>query len=130
LAQPGPQNNLRTLHSQGIERWSNTAGHYSVIISNSYGSITSRVAIVTVILSSNPALALSASGSTGGAFALSWNNLSAAPPLSYQVQYNTNMASTCWSNLGAPVTGSTPSMNFTDPVGSNVQRFYRVQLVQ
>ena len=110
--------------------WINNAGDYSVIISNIYGSITSTVSIVTVILSGSPGLILSASGPTEGAFALSWNNLSAAPPLSYQVQYNTNMASSSWSNLGAIVTGTNPLMNSIDPVGSNVQRYYRVQLVQ
>jgi sugar lactone lactonase YvrE len=109
---------------------SNTAGHYSVIISNAYGSITSTVAIVTVILSPNPVLILRASGLAGGAFALNWSNLTATPPLSYQVQYNSNLASTNWSNLGTLVTGNIPLMNFTDPVGSNVRRFYRVRLVQ
>jgi len=109
---------------------SNNAGSYSVIISNTYGSITSTVAIVTVILSANPALSLRASGVTGGGFALTWNNLIAAPPLSYQVQYKANLTSPYWGNIGAVLSGTTPLMNFTDPVGSNVQRFYHVRLVQ
>jgi sugar lactone lactonase YvrE len=109
---------------------SNNAGSYSVIVSNAYGSITSTVAILTIILPPNTALNLSADGITNGRFGLNWNNLSAVPPLSYQVQYNTNLGSIYWSNLGALVTGTNPLISFTDLVGSNVQRFYRVQLVQ
>jgi len=117
-----------TLYTYELENASsNNAGSYSVIISNTYGSITSTVATVTVILSANPAINLSTSGVTGGGFALNWNNLTTAPSLSYQVQYKTNLASPFWSNIGTPVTGTT---NFTDPIGSDIQRFYRVQLVQ
>jgi len=108
---------------------SNNAGNYSVIISNTFGSITSTVAMVTVILSANPALSLSGSV-TNGVFALNWNNLSATPPLSYQVQYTTNLFSPYWSNLGDVVTGTNPVMNFTDPMAMDVQRFYRIQFVQ
>jgi hypothetical protein len=48
------------------------------------------------------------------------------PPVTYQVQYTTNLGSGIWSNLGSLQT----TTSFTDSPGADAQRFYRVQVVQ
>jgi hypothetical protein len=44
----------------------------------------------------------------------------------YQVQFNTNLVQTNWSDLGAPVTATNTTMSGSDAVGPEPQRSYRV----
>lgn len=106
------------------------AGDYSVVVSSPYGSATSSVARVTVILSTNPVVNLQAAALSGGDFSLSWNALSAIPPISYQVQYRSNLTSGDWVNLGGVVSGTNISLSVTDAISNDPQRFYRVLPVQ
>jgi hypothetical protein len=48
----------------------------------------------------------------------------------YQLQYNSDLSSTNWINLGSPVTATGSSLNFTDFITNGPQRFYRLALSQ
>jgi uncharacterized repeat protein (TIGR03803 family) len=63
---------------------------------------------------------------TGGNIILTW---SAAAGQMYQLQYKTNLNSTNWINLGAPITATGSSVSASDAlVAGPAQRFYRVML--
>jgi hypothetical protein len=63
---------------------------------------------------------------TGGVFQFSWNTVDAYPPVGYQVQTTTNLASGIWTNLGGVLTGASATVtNSTERQG-----FYRILLVQ
>jgi len=47
----------------------------------------------------------------------------------YQLQYNTNLGSTNWSNLGGPVMAVGAALSATDSITNGPRRFYRVVLV-
>jgi len=46
----------------------------------------------------------------------------------YQLQYNSDLNSTNWTNLGSPVTATGASFSTTDPLTNAPQRFYRLVL--
>lgn len=60
----------------------------------------------------------------------SWNPLPmyAYPPVSYQVQYSTNLTLGSWLNMGNVITNG--NLSFTDVTTMNPQRYYRILLVQ
>jgi len=47
----------------------------------------------------------------------------------YQLQFKTNLTQTNWSNLGVPITETNSSLNASDPINANPQRYYRVKLL-
>jgi uncharacterized repeat protein (TIGR03803 family) len=47
----------------------------------------------------------------------------------YQVQYRTNLNQAGWSNLGNPVAGANGTASFSETIGSNSEKFYRVEAV-
>jgi uncharacterized repeat protein (TIGR03803 family) len=106
-----------------------SSGNYSVLITNTWGSITSSAALLTVVTGSTgfPPQIQSPSA-TNGSFIFSWPVVDANPPVGYQVQYTTNLASGVWTNIGGVITNGNTS--FTNSVDSNSQGFYRVQLIQ
>ena len=63
---------------------------------------------------------------TNGTFSFTWSTVSC---YTYQVQYNPDLTSTNWSNLGSASTATNGTMSASDSIGINLQRFYRV-LVQ
>jgi hypothetical protein len=99
------------------------AGNYTVIIANSYGSVTSSVVTLTVAL---PAPNLLSFATTNGLFNFSWSALS---NLNYQVQYSTNLTSTNWMNLGNPITATNGTASASDPFAPILQRYYRIELL-
>lgn len=54
---------------------------------------------------------------------LTW---SAVAGQSYQVQYNSDLSSTNWNELGSAVTATNGIMSVSDGIGPDLQRFYRV----
>jgi hypothetical protein len=46
-----------------------------------------------------------------------------------QLQYNTNLASANWFDLGSPITGTNASLFASDSTATNSQRFYRIRLL-
>jgi len=63
---------------------------------------------------------------TNGAFAFNW---SAATGRTYQVQFIARLGQTNWSNWGSAVPATNSIATAADPLGTNQQRFYRVELV-
>jgi len=47
----------------------------------------------------------------------------------YQLQYNSDLSSTNWTNLGSPTNATGATINATDSVTNGPQRFYRVVLL-
>jgi uncharacterized repeat protein (TIGR03803 family) len=98
------------------------AGTYSVVVSNALGNVTSAGGTLTVLF---PPV-FQAVAKSNSSFVLSW---SAAVGQKYQLQYNTNLNSTNWLNLGNAITASTGAVSASDLIGANPQRFYRVILL-
>jgi hypothetical protein len=61
---------------------------------------------------------------TNGMFSFTWDSL---PGFVFQVQYKTNLNQPNWINLGSTITASNTVVSATNPIGSDKQRFYRVQ---
>jgi hypothetical protein len=58
-------------------------------------------------------------------FSLSWK---AREGQSYQLQYSASLTPPVWSNWGAAILATNVVMSASEPLGTNVQRFYRVVL--
>jgi len=61
-----------------------------------------------------------------GSLTLAW---SAVTGLTYQVQYTTNLSQATWSNLGSATVATNSTMNASDSIEPDGQRFYRVALL-
>ncbi|MDB6109111.1 MAG: repeat containing protein, partial [Pedosphaera sp.] len=72
----------------------------------------------------------SAASVTGGSFRFVWNTVNTYPPVGYQVQYSTNLVDPAWLDVGGVLTGTNGALGFTNSLGIDSQRFYRVVLVQ
>jgi hypothetical protein len=101
------------------------AGSYFVIVTNNYGSATSSIASLTVMLPPIVPTSTQTNGSSNIGFA--W---SAIPGLTYQVEYKTNLSQADWINLGDPVVTTNTAASVLDSFGTDPQRFYRVELLQ
>ena len=64
--------------------------------------------------------------SPAGGVTLTW---SAAIGQSYQPQYTSDLLSTNWTSLGAPIIATNLTLTVSDSPGTNSQQFYRVQLL-
>ena len=64
---------------------------------------------------------------TNGAARLTWSSVSNHV---YQVQYLTKLTQNNWSNLNGGLTATNITQTATDPIGTNVSRFYRILLSQ
>jgi sugar lactone lactonase YvrE len=62
---------------------------------------------------------------TNGAVSIDWNG---AEGRVHQVQYNADLSTTNWANLGEPRLSGTDPLTLTDLIGTNAQRFYRVRV--
>jgi subtilase family serine protease len=58
-----------------------------------------------------------------------WLNWTALPGLPYQMQYKTNLLQGSWINLGSIVTATNTTMTIPDVIGTDPQRYYRIQWV-
>jgi hypothetical protein len=93
------------------------AGQYDVIVTNSYGSVTSSVVTLNVVF------LFQSVAQNGSIVTFSWLTTS---NVSYQVQYTTNLASSNWIDLGAAIVATNSVTSATDNLGPDPQRFYRV----
>jgi hypothetical protein len=94
----------------------NNAGNYTVVASNTSGSVTSVVAALAVFTSQ---ATLSGAAVTNNSFKMTIGQVSG---LNYIIQANTNLNTTNWVAL----TTNTAPFTFTDPAfTNNAQRFYR-----
>jgi hypothetical protein len=46
----------------------------------------------------------------------------------YQLQYNSDLTSTNWTNLGSPIPATASTLTATDTLTHGPQRFYRLVL--
>ena len=94
------------------------AGNYSVVITNSAGSVTSSNALLTVIVPPTVALQLLAGYPVLNLNGMLSNN--------FTVQYSTNLSGTNWINLRSLSNLSSSPYQFLDPAGVvSPARFYR-----
>jgi uncharacterized repeat protein (TIGR03803 family) len=115
----GSTNRVLTLTNASLT----DSGNYSVIVSNVLGSILSSNGLLTVALPpvfQTPAI-------TNRTVNLHW---SAIAGLKYQLQYNANLSSASWINLGNAVTASNGVLTATDVIGTPARRYYRVAVTQ
>ena len=61
-----------------------------------------------------------------GSIQLAWTAL---PGAQYQAQSKTNLTQTNWSNLSSVITATMNPMTFSNNIGPDPQRFYRVVLL-
>jgi len=107
-----------TINARG---WTNS-GTYSVIITDSSGSVTSSPATLQVQLPPVvPTLSVD-----GSALNLTWGAISNRK---YQLQGATNLAVPVWNNIGALITATNNAPTTSALIGTNQLQFYRVQLV-
>ena len=110
-----------TLYLRNLK--SKDAGNYTLVVTSPFGSVTSS--IVSLNLQLPPIVpTFTANNST---FNFTWNAVST---FTYQLQYATNLAVPVWQNLGSPITATNGTVSASDIPGGDLQRFYRVQLVQ
>jgi hypothetical protein len=48
--------------------------------------------------------------------------------LVYQLQYNLDLSTTNWINLGNPITATNDSVTVSDVLGADSQRYYRIKV--
>ncbi|MGD0262555.1 MAG: immunoglobulin domain-containing protein, partial [Verrucomicrobiota bacterium] len=100
---------------------STNAGSYSVVVTNTVGSITSSVATLTVIVPAQPyfdSLSLLADGSLQ-------LNMSGLANTNYVLEFTSDWVS--WSNL-CTLYGTNGGGSWVDPCATNSERFYRLRL--
>ena len=98
------------------------AGTYSVVISDTLGSVASAPATLTV----EPSLVFQSAAQSNGLLTLIW---SAIPGGQYQVQSTTNLAPANWINIGSALTASNATLSASYEIASSPQQFYRVLLM-
>jgi len=64
---------------------------------------------------------------TNNTLSLAWSTEAGG---TYQLQCNSDLSSTNWTNLGSPITATTATLSTTDIVTNAPQRFYRLVLSQ
>jgi NHL repeat len=99
------------------------AGEYRVVVTGPCGSVTSNPAMLDLGV---PIPTIQTTSKTNDVFAFRWT---ATPGLTYQVEYTSDVNSSNWMNLGDPITATDLMMGASDVIGSNMRRFYRVQLL-
>lgn len=120
---------IREVHLAGLPHLTlanlttDDSGDYSVVITDSSGSVTDLVATVTVVLPPT----IQVSRQVYGQFDLTWDSVS---NLTYQLQYTTNLAAHDWINIGNPIMATNGPVSVSEIVGSAVRRFYRLDLSQ
>jgi uncharacterized repeat protein (TIGR03803 family) len=83
------------------------------------------IQVTPTTMSAPPVIVIQSAKLIGQNFEFSWNT---TPTSLYQVQFTGNLNKTNWSNLGVPIAAPGSSLNATDIISTNVERFYRVFL--
>ena len=114
----GSTNRILTLTNVSLA----DAGNYSVVVSNSLGSVTSSNALLTVVIQPT----FQTITQSNGAITLTWSAVSGQK---YQLQYSSDLSSMNWVNLGDVITATNSIVGLTDVIGADSKRFYRVFLL-
>jgi Immunoglobulin domain/Immunoglobulin I-set domain len=97
------------------------SGNYQVVVTNNFGSVTSSVAVVSIVPVPRFALALGTSG-------VSLNAANGVAGSEYIVQVSTNLADAGgWTPIFTNNVPSSGSITFTNPAPLNGDTFYRVE---
>ena len=115
--------NTNTLTLANVQ--TNDTGNFAVVVTNSWGSVTSSVAVLTVVVPSS--ITLSSAMLTNRIFYFSFTN---TPGASFSVLTTTNLSLpfSNWTTLIGVVEAPPGKFQFTDPQATNSpQRFYRVR---
>jgi hypothetical protein len=102
------------------------AGTYSVLVSNLVSSMTSTAVTLTVNAPSTPPRITSFTAVPGGLVTIQWASVAGK---TYRVDFKNNLGSPTWTQLGGNVPATGPTTQVTDNMGANIQRFYRVSLL-
>jgi uncharacterized delta-60 repeat protein len=103
----------------------NDAGNYTVVITNAFGSVTSSVAVLTVIMPSS--ITLTSSVLTNGVFKSFFTNVSGVN-FTVLTASNLSLPLSNWTEMGSVTEIFSGQFQFTDPQASNSpKRFYRVR---
>jgi hypothetical protein len=95
------------------------SGNYSVIVGNALGLVVSSNALIKVVTQPK----FQTITNNRGALALIWSGRDGQE---YQLQSNSDLSSTNWTNLGGAVTATNGIATGSDVMGTDAQRFYRV----
>jgi sugar lactone lactonase YvrE len=98
----------------------NNSGNYQVIVSSTFGSVTSSVAHLTVVPPPSCSIL-----KNDGVAQLAWGAVSG---LVYQVQYATNLVTPNWLNFGNAIMATNSVITIPDSA-TNSQRLYRVSIL-
>jgi Bacterial Ig domain/Divergent InlB B-repeat domain len=99
------------------------SGYGTFLGTNQSGSVFLHDANVRPI----PAPQFQSATESGGVVTLTWTTMAG---VSYQLQYSSDVTGPNWVNLGDPTNATGSTMSFSDTLGSNLRRFYRVTLVR
>jgi hypothetical protein len=97
--------------------------HFRIVSTSKSG--TSYGSDLTFTTDTRP-LAVQAVTQTNGMITFSWSSITGNM---YQLQYSTDLGSTNWIDLGGPVTATDISVSLSDVIGTDSQRFYRIELL-
>ena len=100
---------------------SNNAGAYSVIVSNLYSQPASSNAILTVL----PSIVIQSVTVTNGIAAITWSSYNGQ---SYQLQSDTDLTTTNWTNVNGVVMATGTNTTTTNAV-TTTHQYYRVHAV-
>ncbi len=94
---------------------------YSVVVSNAYGSVTSRTARLALV----PEPVIESVRFTNGIAVITWSSVAGQ---AYRLQYRDGLGDTNWHNLFPDIIATGPRTTATNALGSATQRFYQVIL--
>jgi hypothetical protein len=100
----------------------NDAGFYTVVLSNSFGSVTSAPIVLEVQLPPPPHITR-ISTSPGGTLAIAFE---AVVGRTYRLEYKHLLSEPAWTPIGADVVAASATLTIYDNPGTIPQRFYRL----
>ncbi len=99
------------------------AATYSVIVSNTYGCLTSQTAQLVLV----PQPTIATVRQTNGVVTIAWNS---CPGPTYRLQYRNSLSDPIWHDVQPEIFATGFLTTATAPLGTLPQRLYRVILVQ
>jgi hypothetical protein len=97
------------------------AASYNVVVSNAYGSVTSRMAELVFV----PEPTIASVRFTNGIAVITWISV---PGQLYRLQYKDGLSGTNWHDAMPDITAAGLTTTVTNALGGTTQRFYRVIL--
>jgi hypothetical protein len=102
----------------------NSAGNYTLFVTNIFGMVTSSVATLTVVLP--PSIA----GVAANAYGSVTLNLAGSPGINYILETTTNLISPSWLPVATNLIGTNGFWQFNTPATNSPWQFYRLEYSQ